>query len=281
MKVKFWGTRGSIPTPGNSTNMYGGNTTCITVNPDGDDFSPLIIDSGTGVRPLSNMLLAARQPLKLTMLFTHSHWDHIQGFPFFLPAYHPENQIDIYYHPKLGGKVRDSLLNQMDARNFPISYDKLKAKINFYEIENGGDFKGIRIKTFKLNHPGSGIGFKFQKDGKSLVFLTDHELELNPSIGAGWEETEEFCRNADLLIHDAQYLRKELQHFKGWGHSASEDVFELALKAKVKRLVLFHHDPERTDGDLDEISIELNSMIKSQNLPLICSPAREGKEIEI
>lgn len=281
MKIKFWGTRGSIPTPGNHTYKYGGNSTCVTIDPDGNEFSPLIIDSGTGIRTLSNKLLEAEKPLNLKMIFTHSHWDHIQGFPFFLPAYSPENNIEIYHYPSLGGNIKKSLEIQMDAHNFPIGYDKLKANITFKKFRNNFELMGLHVSILKLNHPGSGVGFRFEKNSKSFVFLTDHELDQQPYNGASLEQTTKFCQNADLLVHDAQYLNSEMELYRGWGHSSAEDVFEMALKAGVKKLALFHHDPNRTDDEIDEILIDLNSNIKSRNLKISCSGAREGDLIDI
>lgn len=281
MRVKFWGTRGSIPSPGNDTIKYGGNTTCLTVNSDRDDFNPLIIDAGTGIRLLGEKLLESGRPLHLTIVFTHSHWDHIQGFPFFRPAYSPHDLIDIYTCPWLGGAVKDSLFVQMDTRNFPISYDSLKAEIAFHQACDENKIMGMEISTIKLNHPGSGMGFRFTDESGSFAFITDHELEAEPYIGAGLKETIEFCRGADLLIHDAQYLRDEMSRYKGWGHSAIEDVFELALEAEVKKLALFHHNPTRPDREIDEIVSGLGNQIEERKLSLDCIAAREGAEIVI
>lgn len=280
MKVKFWGTRGSIASPGANTIKYGGNTTCITINSGEDEYNPLIIDSGTGIRLLGVELEKANHPLKLNLLITHSHWDHIQGFPFFMPANRNGGFITIYGCPNLGGVTKESILNQMDNRNFPISYNSLKANIEFQEICEDTKLMGMRITLMKINHPGAGLGLKFTNESGSVAFITDHELEDKPYIGASLEETLEFCRGADILIHDAQYLREEMDHFKGWGHSAIEDVFEMAAAAEVKRLILFHHDPNRTDEQLTAIVKNLREKIKKLGLQMKLTAAKEGMELE-
>jgi ribonuclease BN (tRNA processing enzyme) len=169
----------------------------------------------------------------------------------------------------------------MDTRNFPITYDALKASINFNIFCSGNQMMGIEIITIKLNHPGSGVGFRFTKDKRSLIFLTDHELEDHPYIGASIKETIEFCRNADLLIHDAQYLKEEMPLHRGWGHSAFEDVVEMASEAGIKKLLFFHHDPIRTDAELDKILYEVNDNNSKRNIPLSCFAAREGEELVV
>jgi len=279
MHVKFWGTRGSIATPGAASTKYGGNTTCLTVKKDANSAEPIIIDAGTGIRPLSEELMDTGRPISVKILFTHTHWDHIQGFPFFVPAYFPDTTIDLYSCEKLGGSLKESLMTQMDTRNFPVSYDKLQAKIRYHEFCDGDVLNGIKIRNIRLNHPGSGLGFRFEYNNHKIVFLTDHELEEEPYSGSSLKETIEFCRGADLLIHDAQYLKEEMKLYKGWGHSAVDDVFKMAVAAKVKSLVLFHHNPTRSDSEIDEILIDLNSQIKSEKLKLTCKAASEGSEI--
>jgi phosphoribosyl 1,2-cyclic phosphodiesterase len=281
VKVKIWGTRGSIPTPGIDTIIYGGNTTCLTLLLDDDMCNSIIIDAGTGIRKLGRELAICKEPLKLNLIFTHSHWDHIQGFPFFVPAYDPQNSIDIYGCPVEGGVVKNSILSQMDTKNFPISFVELKAKIIFHPLCSEFSFKGARVSTIKLNHPGSGLGLKFIQNDKTFVFLTDHELSHKSYSGANFQETLEFCREADLLIHDAQFLKSELSAHQGWGHSAIEDVFEMAQEAKVNKLALFHHDPDRTDNDIEVIIGGLRRQIAERKLHLTCFAAQEGMEIEI
>ena len=277
MKVKFWGTRGSIATPGEHTIKYGGNTTCITIIPENDDFSPLIVDAGTGIRNLGKELQNRNHGLKLNILFTHCHWDHIQGFPFFAPANREGNTLTLYGCSWMGGVTKGSILTQMDSRNFPISYDALKAKVVFEEVCKNTTLQGMRLSVMRINHPGAGLGLRFTNDSGSIAFITDHELEDDPYIGANREETIDFCRNADILIHDAQYLKKEM--IKGWGHSAIEDVFELAIESEVNKLALFHHDPNRTDKELDDITDNLRKEIDKRKLKLELYGAQEGMEL--
>ena len=279
MKIKIWGCRGSIPTPGEHTIKYGGNTTCVALYPDDDDTNPIIIDAGTGIRPLGNQLSSVRNPLELNILFTHTHWDHIQGFPFFAPANNPRNTINIYGRSGTGKGLKDRILAQMDQKNFPISYESLKSKIEFKEITGDFILNGMEIQIFELNHPGSGMGFKFSQDDKIFVFITDHELSDEPYIGGDYRQTVEFCRGADLLIHDAQYSASEYQNYKGWGHSTIENACEMALEAGVGEFFFFHHDPDRTDSEIDKIE---NGLAKSnRNKSIACLAAREGMVIEI
>ncbi len=281
MKVKFWGTRGSIASPGAYTIKYGGNTTCIALIPADDEFNPLIVDAGTGIRLLGRELEAANKPLDLKILFTHSHWDHIQGMPFFGPANRQGNKLTFYGCPKLGGVMKESILYQMDNRNFPISYNSLKADIQFEVVCEDTSLLGMEIETLKLNHPGSGLGYRFTNQTGSVVLITDHELEEKPYIGASLEETAEFCREADILIHDAQYRREEMDRFREWGHSAIEDAFEMAVEAEAGKLVLFHHDPNRADDEIAEIVKNLREKAKEAGSKIKVFAAREGMEMEV
>ena len=259
MQFKFWGTRGSIPAPGPNTIKYGGNTTCVTVSDNSKMEDTVIIDSGTGIRALGEEILKLPHPAECNMIFTHTHWDHIQGFPFFTPAYIPNNRINIYGCSKSGRPLRDSLLRQMDTKNFPISADSLQADLVFGDFYEHIELKGLTFETMILNHPGSGIGLKITgSTGKSLGFITDHELQDEPYDGHSFLQTVEFCEGIEVLIHDAQYLPDEYPAHKGWGHSSIAEVVRLAKAVGIPKIVLFHHDPNRTDNDIDSIINGLN-----------------------
>jgi len=281
MQITIWGTRGSIASPGKQTFKYGGNTTCITLSPDQSMENALIIDAGTGVRVLGGEIIKISAPVKQNIVFTHTHWDHIQGFPFYMPAFDAKNQIEIYACAKNTGSIKERLLSQMDTKNFPITPDALKARLEFNTFCDAIELNDISIKTMELNHPGSGIGFRFEKDGKSAAFITDHELSEEPYAGYSFKETAGFCEGLDLLIHDAQYLQEEMPAHIGWGHTAVEDAVKLALECEVKDLVLFHHDPNRTDAEIDVIVNKTNSILKSQKVELTVCAAYEGMIIEL
>ena len=277
----MWGTRGSIASPGKQTFKYGGNTTCITVSPDDSMENALVIDAGTGIRVLGGEITKSSAPVSQKLLFTHTHWDHIQGFPFYLPAFDAKNQIEIYACAKNTGSIKERLLSQMDTKNFPITPDALKAKIEFKTFCDRIELNTISIKTMALNHPGSGIGLRFEKDGRSAAFITDHELSAEPYAGCSFKETAGFCEGLDLLIHDAQYFREEMPAHIGWGHSAVEDALRLAQVCEVKELVLFHHDPNRSDADIDNLIKKTNSVLKSQKVSLIVRAAFEGMILDL
>jgi len=279
MIFKFWGTRGSIASPGEKTIRYGGNTTCVTVSPDNAPEGLVVIDSGTGVRALGEEIVRAGRPTKVKMVFTHTHWDHIQGFPFFSPAYQAETILDIYGWSKSGRHLKDSLLSLMDSRNFPITLESLKAKLNFHEFDDKLELNGLTFSTMVLNHPGSGVGFRISDNyGKNICFVSDHELSREPYIGYGFEQTVDFCYGADTLVHDAQYIREELPVKTGWGHSAMEDAYDLARKAEVRRLILFHHDPNRSDDEIDNILAQLS---KKGRKGLEILAGYEGLEVRV
>lgn len=279
LKIRFWGTRGSIPTPGPETAKYGGNTTCVEVRL--DDGTLIIFDAGTGIRKLGLALLRENFRQTINLFLTHSHWDHIQGFPFFEPADDPEMKINILGCKLTYGKLREILTYQMESKYFPVNFSDLKADITFKEINPGVHPIGSGNLSFlQLNHPGTAYGFKLEDNSHTLVFLTDNELLPPGQITTDWNTFVQFCRNADVLIHDAMWTREEAKTRAGWGHSSVDQVIKLALNANVKQhLILFHHDPERTDSMLDLVGAECNQKLDSNSNGLDCAVAREGGEI--
>jgi phosphoribosyl 1,2-cyclic phosphodiesterase len=259
--VKFWGTRGSMPTPSSWTRVYGGNTSCVEVRFDETLF---ICDAGSGIRELGKDIVArGLQPNELHLLITHTHWDHIQGFPFFIPAYMKPMQIRIYGASKNENRPYQLLSGQMNSEYFPVSFSQLGATISADHFENSAkEIGGVQVRTFPLNHPGGCNGYIFEKDGRKIVYATDNEIE--PQRGEKFPDLEndgplrkipdaliQAARGADLLINDAQYDEKEYAVKKGWGHSRCFSVTDWAIQAGVKNLAIFHHDPEITDKDVD------------------------------
>lgn len=242
--IKYWGVRGSIPVPGPSTVRYGGNTSCLEVlTPAGS----IIVDGGTGLRKLGAEF---KTPAEIHMIFTHLHWDHIQGFPFFGPIYQKDYTIHIYSGHKADVSLESVLEGQMQEPNFPVDLSKLPAKLTFNEIPLGETFKlsGIQVETIALNHPNGAMGLRFTHEGKSFVHLTDHEH------GAEFEQPLlAFCKDADVLSMDTMFTPDEYPKFKGWGHSSWLHACEIARTSGIKQLVLFHHDPRHSDDEMDAI----------------------------
>lgn len=242
--IKYWGVRGSIPVPGPSTARYGGNTSCLELlTPDGR----IIIDGGTGLRLLGGQF---RKPEEVHMVFTHLHWDHIQGFPFFAPIYQKDYTIHIFSGHKAAISLESVLKGQMQEPNFPVDLSKLPAKLTFNEVHTGDDFhaSGIRVQTVALNHPNGAMGLRLSLNGKSFVHLTDHE-----HADAFDDSLLEFCGGADILSMDTMFTPDEYPRFMGWGHSSWLHACRIAKKAGVKQLVLFHHDPKHDDDQMDKI----------------------------
>lgn len=244
--VTFWGTRGSIPTSGPTFAETGGNTSCIQISlPD----HVVLLDAGTGIREAGEALLDDERDI--TILLSHPHWDHIQGFPFFLPLYKGHRNISLVApgHPEW----LDLLLEQIDGVRFPVASDALTCTISrSADLNHALGRAGIHGKTIATNHPGGGLGFRLEFEGRSLVYLTDNELDPPGEVETSLEAFAEFADGADLLIHDAQYIADDYPDKAGWGHSTVKQVYHLAEAAKVSRLALFHHDPATTDDVLAE-----------------------------
>jgi len=278
MRVKFWGVRGSIPSPGASTARYGGNTTCVSIHLDGDKI--LVLDAGTGIRELGKAV--APGSADIFILLSHTHWDHLQGFPFFLPIYQTNRKIYVFQTPQ-DKDMLCSLMEQMDGAHFPVNMENLPSQIKCIPGDAVQFLRehGFRISQIATNHPGGGYGYRIEHEGKSVVYLTDNELDPPYEKSTEFSEFVLFCQHADLLIHDAQYLKADMPQKHGWGHSLVSQACELAAAAGVRHLVLSHHDPERTDPELDSIQEEARSWFHSHNHRIQCTVAFEGLEIEI
>jgi len=248
--VDFWGVRGSVPSPGPTTTRYGGNTSCVSITADD---KILILDAGTGIRNLGSAIIS-KPDLEIFVIVTHSHWDHIQGFPFFTPIYQPNRPVHMF--PTLHKKnvVLASLIDQMDGAHFPITPDQVPSNFNFV-TENPLEFlesNGFHLEMVPMNHPGKAFGYKITIDDKIICYFTDNEIDPPYEKSIELNELTNQCRNADILIHDAQYTEDDMPLKHGWGHSLISQVTELGKSAEVKNLVYYHHDPERTDDLLDK-----------------------------
>lgn len=277
MRLRFWGTRGSIATPGPSTVRYGGNTACVELR--GPSGELVVFDAGTGMRELGNRLQQDRldnEPLHAHLLISHLHWDHIQGLPFFRPAYDPRTKLAIYGPTQQRRALKDLLGLGMDDPFFPVDLDALPAQIEVIEVDDGELRIGsLRVRIVHLNHPSPCLGFRVESTTRAIVYATDTEDPFldraNPVIP--------LATGADLLIHDAQYL--EADRKPGWGHSTVEAALEVAFAAGVRTLVLYHHDPDRSDNALDSIAALAERIVAERRASLRVIVAREGLELEV
>jgi len=278
MIIRCWGARGSIPVSGKDYLRYGGNTTCLEIRNNRDDI--LLVDAGSGIREAGNAFLADGRR-DFTLLLTHAHWDHIMGFPFFKPLYRHDATINIWGCPFAQDSIREMLARVMFAPYFPIKYDDIHANVTYAEIcietYHLGD---LTITPIALSHPNQGTGYKFSEAGKSFVFLTDNELGLQHEGGLSYDNYIEFCRGADLLIHDAEYLDEEYPKRRGWGHSTIEQATSLALDAGVKQLGLFHHNQERIDTEVDDLVALSRRIIRERKSSLECFAVHQAMELK-
>ncbi|MCA1929341.1 MBL fold metallo-hydrolase [Rheinheimera sp.] len=269
MQIKFYGVRGSIPTPGVETQRYGGNTPCILVT--SQSGQQLILDAGTGIRSLGEELLSGTE--ELVLLLSHNHWDHIQGFPFFAPAYQAGRLIRII-PGKTQAEDNEAILKQMSGEFFPVASQQLASHIRITAMAADqwqlGDFA---IRRCRLNHPGSGSAYHISADGQTLAYVTDNELFPPEQTTTSRTQWLEFVAGVDLLIHDGQYLETDMPYKLGWGHSLISQAVDLATDAGVKQLVIFSHDPARTDQQLDLLAQQFSGHSPEVLL------AKEGMEL--
>jgi len=278
--LRFWGTRGSIPSPGPATERYGGNTPCTELRV-GDQL--FIIDAGTGLRELGNSLMlgADGKPVQAHVFIGHTHWDHIQGLPFCTPLYVPNNRFWIYgVHVTTQG-FEEVLKGQMHPTYFPVAMREMASRIDVVELSGPLKLGDVKVSYHYLNHPGITVGFRFETRDWTICYVSDHEPygKLNNQGQFSAKEdaaVAQFVAGADLLICEAQYTDEEYKFKKTWGHSTFTDVIGLALKAEVKKLALFHHDPSHTDELMDKYIEECQGYVKRQERPLEVFGAREG-----
>ena len=268
MIITCWGSRGSIPVSGREYLKYGGDTTSLEIRTKSEDI--IAVDAGTGIRRLGNKL-AEEKVHNIHFLFTHAHWDHLMGFPFFKPIYFERAQLYMHGCPFHTQFVETILSTVMAPPNFPVKYDDVKAQMK-YEKSCPQEFNigSVSITPIPISHPNGGSGYKFEEDGKSFVFLTDNELGYIHSGGRSFEDYTRFCTNADLLIHDSEYTPDEYQTYIEWGHSTYTDVLKLAQAAGVKKLGLFHLNQERTDDQMDDMVAACGQYIDDQGLRFEC-----------
>ncbi|OGW45925.1 MAG: metal-dependent hydrolase [Nitrospirae bacterium GWC2_57_9] len=279
MKITCWGARGSIPVSGKEYQRYGGDTTCLEIRSRDNDI--IIVDAGTGIRKLGNKLLASGESA-LNILFTHAHWDHLMGFPFFKPIYSKKTAIKLYGCAYTQQSIEKVLSKSMIAPYFPVDFTQLQAAIIPRTVcEEPFAIGPVLVTPIQLSHPNRGIGYKFTEDNKSFVFLTDNELTLRHSGGCDYEEYLRFARDADILVHDAEYTQEQYKITKGWGHSVYTDALRLAMEAGVKEFGLFHHNQDRSDDELDRIVEDCRRIAGRENSRVRCYGMEAGMELTL
>ena len=292
MRIRFWGTRGSIAVPGPSTNHFGGNTSCVELTTENGDL--IILDCGTGARQLGAALMAqGRMPINANILLGHTHWDHIQGFPFFTPAFVKGNAVAIYGPEGSRGSLQEVLAGQMEFTYFPVELTQLPAAITYHDLTEGiHTIAGTQVATQFLNHPAMTLGYRVEADGVAIVYLVDHERFSDELWRAGAESGRiesilhegdrrhaRFMADADLVIHDAQYTPEEYPSRKTWGHSTYDYVVQIAAAAGVRRVALTHHDPNHDDAFVAEIERKARDLALQCETGLDVFCAYEGCEL--
>ena len=282
--LTYWGVRGTIPVPGPDTLKYGGNTSCVTLEFAKEPF--LIFDAGTGIKALSNVLMASqRKRIEAKLLISHPHWDHINALPFFAPLYQPGNDIEILGPAHGHISMQELIYAQMDDIYFPITAREFGAHVQYRDLrEETIKFKDIVVHTMLLSHPGSCLGYKVIYKNRTICYVTDNELfletdsEHNPTY---IKKLSEFVKNADVLITDCTYSDIEYSSKIGWGHSCVSQVVNLAHNAGIKTLSLFHHDPDQTDAGIGQKLEQASSLLQKLNSKTECIAAAEGQSFDI
>ena len=268
MIIKCWGSRGSIPVSGEEYIKYGGDTTCLEIRTKSDDI--IIVDAGTGIRRLGSKLIDESR-YRYNLIFTHSHWNHLMGFPFFKPLYEEQAEFMMYRCPFHSKFVETILSRIMTPPSFPVRYSKISAKMEYVGASvSSFEIGSVTITPIPISHPDKGSGYKFTEDGKTFIFLTDNELGFIHPGGLAYKDYMEFSAGADLLIHDAEYLPEEYPSKIEWGHSVFTETLDLAIEAGVKQFGLFHLNQERTDQQVDEMVESCRQTIAARGLNLEC-----------
>jgi len=279
MIIRCWGARGSIPVSGSQYLRYGGDTTCMEIRTRDDDV--IIIDGGTGLRSLGKELLRQGRHT-YHLIFTHAHWDHLMGVPFFRPLYRQDTRLILYGCPFAQNSIKAMMNSSMSPPHFPVKFEDVSASIDYRGACTGPfSIATVEIVPILLSHPNQGIGYRFTEDRKTFVFLTDNELLFQHPGGLTYDKYTEFARNADFLIHDAEFTEAEYRTTRGWGHTAYKDALRLALDAGVRRLGLFHHNQDRTDGALDALVNDCRTISADKGSSLECVAMAEGMEIRL
>jgi len=281
LRIRFWGVRGSVPVSGPHVVKYGGNTPCVQVGLSSRE--QVIFDAGTGIRELGKFLLSKRKEWVGRIFLSHHHWDHIQGLPFFGPAYVPGNDFTILGPSLPEVELEKIVSDQMESVYFPINMNHLSGKIEFRGlVEDEYDMDRFSLRTLLVNHPGLAFAYRLTYDGKSVVYIPDNEIPTaSETRDNNRERVVQFISGADVLIHDAQYTDDEYPSKAGWGHSTWREAIQLAVDGQVKRLVLFHHDPDHTDEFLDQTLDACRKALQEDHAGIECDMAQEGVEIEI
>ena len=280
-RLTFWGTRGSIPTPGPQTIRYGGNTACLSLN--GSRGRMVILDAGSGLRTLGLELMAHRTgTLSADILLSHTHWDHIQGLPFFKPLSGSGNRFCVFGAAQDGVNLEEILRRQMESMVFPIPLAAMSAKIEVRDIDEGElPLEDFRVRTFRLRHPGTTLGYRLvpATGGREVAYLTDNELGRGGSypVAPDWRaRLVRFLAGTDTLIHDAMYSDEYIQVRAGWGHSTPRQAVDLAAEAGCARLILFHHEPEHDDDMIDRLLADARAHARTVAPKLTVEAAIEG-----
>jgi len=280
MIITFYGVRGSTAAPGPQTVKYGGNTSCVHIEL--ENGTDLILDAGTGIRKLGHRLAKKTTPANL--LLSHGHWDHIQGYPFFEPIYQKDRDIHVYISVESGRKLLTTLFSQMDGTHFPVRAEDLPSNniARFKGIESElYEREGIQVVKQPLNHPGGGVAYRINENGMTCAYVTDNELVPPNTPVTSYDQWVNYLHGIDVLIHDAQYTENDMPHKHGWGHTLISQLRQLATDAEVGTLVMFHHDPDRSDSELDEVQIENEKYLKSHRAPARSLCAAEGMRITL
>ncbi len=280
--LSFWGVRGTLPVPGEGSLRYGGNTVCVTLSLPKERF--FIFDAGTGIKALSNHLIAHHKGNVIAKIFiSHPHWDHINALPFFVPLYIQGNEIEICGPSHGDVRMRDLISAQMDDVYFPITMKEFAARVYFRDLQEGiYDIDGVEVKTMLLTHPGNCLGYRINYKHRSICYVTDQELypRSSPSYNPLYrEQLQEFVKDTDVLITDCTYFDEEYPSKEGWGHSSVSEVVHLSHLANVKRLFIYHHDPDHADDDIDRMVAQARTILNDLQSSTECQAAREQESL--